>query len=45
VAGFTFTGGDISGIISPIVTGYFVVATGQFDTAFIIAVTCFRSAS
>jgi MFS family permease len=35
--GFIFTGGNISGIISPIVTGHIVAATGQFDVAFTIA--------
>jgi sugar phosphate permease len=38
-ASFTFTGGNISGIISPIVTGYIVASTGQFDAAFTIAGT------
>jgi ACS family glucarate transporter-like MFS transporter len=37
--GFIFTGGNIAGIISPIVTGYIVAATGQFDAAFTIAGT------
>jgi ACS family glucarate transporter-like MFS transporter len=37
VAGFIFTGGNIAGIVAPIVTGYIVAATGQFDAAFAIA--------
>jgi ACS family glucarate transporter-like MFS transporter len=37
LAGFTFTGGNIAGIIAPIVTGYIVAATGRFDAAFAIA--------
>jgi ACS family glucarate transporter-like MFS transporter len=39
VTGFIFTGGNISGIVSPIVTGYIVAATGQFDAAFTVAGT------
>jgi MFS family permease len=39
VVGFVFTGGNIAGIIAPIVTGYIVAATGQFDAAFTIAGT------
>jgi ACS family glucarate transporter-like MFS transporter len=37
VVGIVFTGGNVSGIISPIVTGYIVAATGQFDAAFTVA--------
>jgi ACS family glucarate transporter-like MFS transporter len=37
--GFIFTGGNISGIVSPIVTGYIVAATGRFDAAFTIGGT------
>jgi ACS family glucarate transporter-like MFS transporter len=32
-------GGNVAGIIAPIVTGYIVAATGQFDAAFTIAGT------
>jgi MFS family permease len=39
VAGFVFTGGNVAGIIAPIVTGYIVDATGQFDAAFSVAGT------
>jgi MFS family permease len=35
--GFVLTGGNVFGIISPIVTGYIVAATNQFDVAFTIA--------
>jgi ACS family glucarate transporter-like MFS transporter len=39
VTGIVFTGGNVAGIIAPIVTGYIVTATGQFDAAFTIAGT------
>jgi MFS family permease len=39
VAGFVFTGGNVAGLIAPIVTGYIVAATGQFDAAFTVAGT------
>jgi dipeptide/tripeptide permease len=39
VTGVVFTGGNIAGIVAPIVTGYIIAATGQFDAAFTIAGT------
>jgi MFS transporter, ACS family, D-galactonate transporter len=35
--GFVLTGGNVFGITAPIVTGYIVAATNQFDVAFTIA--------
>ena len=35
--GLLIVGGNVFGILAPIVTGYVVQATGRFDTAFLIA--------